>query len=117
MGTWCTEGVKRSMAEHRREETEKDRRYSARADEKWKAKCETKGICPKCLQKVKSKIGKSEIYWAITGEFGLYIGVWRTRIEAIIAHADSLGKTWQECRKKGDRAIKVIVAPLESEAE
>ena len=53
-----------------------------------------------------------EFEWAIFGNlYGLYYGTWRTRHEAIVAHADALGISWQECRKKGDRAIKVLVIP------
>lgn len=52
-----------------------------------------------------------EMYWAITGKYGLYLGTWFTRAEAIIAHSDALGKSWKKCYRNGDRAIKVAVIP------
>ena len=52
-----------------------------------------------------------EIYWAITGKFGLYLGTWFKRYDAIVAHSDALGKSWKECYRDGDRAIKVRVIP------
>ena len=52
-----------------------------------------------------------EIFWAITGRCGLYIGTWFFRHNAIAAHGDSLGKSWKECYRDGDRAIKVRVTP------
>ena len=52
------------------------------------------------------------IYWAITGKFGLYLGTWFTRTEAVKAHTLELGETWKTCYRKGDRAIKVKVIPL-----
>ena len=55
---------------------------------------------------------KDEMFWAITGEYGLYSGTWFTRAKAIIAHSDALGKSWKKCYRDGDRAIKVKVIPL-----
>lgn len=54
----------------------------------------------------------AEIFWAITGECGLYIGTWLTRIEAIMAHSDDLSKSWRKCYRDGDRAIKVKITPV-----
>ncbi len=47
--------------------------------------------------------------WAIVGNYGLYTGWWFTRKEAIADHCQTLGKTWQECRRKNDRAVKVEI--------
>lgn len=61
---------------------------------------------------------KGQKCWAIIGKCGLYYGTWCYRLDATTHHAKSLGKTWNECRKSGDRAIKVYVIPVtESEAE
>jgi len=57
---------------------------------------------------------KDEIFWAITGKYGLYTGTWLKRIEAIAAHSDVLGKSWRKCYQAGDRAIKVKVIPCNS---
>lgn len=54
---------------------------------------------------------KDEIFWAITGRHGLYLGTWLKRIDAITAHSNILGITWKECYRDGDRAIKVKVIP------
>ena len=56
---------------------------------------------------------KEEIMWAIHGTHGLYVGTDYTRKGMIRTHMADLGyMDWQECRKKGDRAIKVIVIPF-----
>ncbi len=54
---------------------------------------------------------KVGIFWAITGELGLYAGTWFLRKEAIESHVDALGASWKTCYKRGDRAIKVKVIP------
>jgi hypothetical protein len=48
--------------------------------------------------------------WAIAGTRGLYTGWWLTRKEAIRFHYEALGKTWAQCRAKGDRAVKVEIS-------
>jgi hypothetical protein len=53
---------------------------------------------------------KPEIMWAIFGEYGFYIGTWQSKQDAIREHCNDLGKSWEQCKKKGDRAIKVIVS-------
>lgn len=50
--------------------------------------------------------------WAITGVHGLYTGWWLTRKEAIKHHTMNLGETWEYCRSKGDRAVKIEIAVL-----
>ncbi|MDW0189347.1 MAG: hypothetical protein QOA70_06815 [Nitrososphaeraceae archaeon] len=50
--------------------------------------------------------------WAIDGDFGLYTGWWLTRSEAIKYHTSSLGKTWAQCRAKGDRVVKIEISYL-----
>ena len=55
---------------------------------------------------------KVEIFWAITGNCGLYTGTWQRRYDAIAAHSFALGKSWKKCYRNGDRAIKVKIVPL-----
>ncbi len=52
----------------------------------------------------------SEIMWAIHGKYGFYIGTWLTKHDAIQAHCEDLGKSWKYCKKKGDRAVKVLIS-------
>lgn len=54
----------------------------------------------------------TEIFWVIVGELGFYTGTYFTRREAIDAHCKALGKTWDYCRKKGDRAVKAKLETL-----
>ncbi len=58
-------------------------------------------------------MSKDKTYWAITGKFGLYAGTWFLRKNAIRSHIRQLGKEWKYCYRKGDRAIKVKVIPVE----
>ena len=47
--------------------------------------------------------------WAIAGECGLYVD-WRlTRRDMIEAHTSVLGCTWDECKYRGDRAVKILI--------
>lgn len=60
-----------------------------------------------------------ETGWAITGKYGLYIGWWQRRRDAIEAHVrdkvicgaskDPVNDIWKMCQKNGDRAVKVTV--------
>ena len=60
---------------------------------------------------------RSEVMWAIRGVYGLYIGTWFTRAEAITAHVEmSLQKDWRACRRNGDRAVKVRVTVIPQKA-
>lgn len=62
---------------------------------------------------MKTKIRNWEEYgWAILSEYGLYIGWWFTRSEAIKNHSKALGRTWEQCKKNGDRVIKIIIYPV-----
>ncbi len=48
--------------------------------------------------------------WAIKGkQYGFYTGWGLTRKDMIAEHTSMLGKTWAKCRKKGDRAVKIII--------
>ncbi len=58
------------------------------------------------------EIVKSELVWVIYGVHGLYTDSAFTRKDMISKHCAALGKTWDYCRKKGDRAIKAWVMPL-----
>ena len=63
---------------------------------------------------MKIKIRDWEEYgWAILSEFGLYTGWWFTRSEAIKSHTKALGRTWRQCKNNGDKAIKIIIYPIE----
>jgi hypothetical protein len=50
--------------------------------------------------------------WAIIGVHGLYTGWWFLRKDAIDAHKKALGKSWDYCKKKGDRAVMIEIAVL-----
>jgi hypothetical protein len=50
--------------------------------------------------------------WAIAGVYGLYTGWWLTRKEAIKAHCRGRCMTWQQCRRKKDRAVKIEISYL-----
>lgn len=51
-----------------------------------------------------------EAFWAIYNpEFGLYTDTALTRKEMILRHCASIGSEWSECRKRGDRAVKVKI--------
>ena len=55
--------------------------------------------------------------WAIKGRFEggrefLYYGTSPTRIQAIAEHTTMKGLTWAQCRKHGDRCVKVELREL-----
>ncbi len=50
-----------------------------------------------------------QIRWAIAGSFGLYTGQCFTRKDAIEDHCEEKGKSWEICKRHGDRAVKVII--------
>lgn len=59
---------------------------------------------------------KPATMWAVTGEWTdgrrfLYAGTWLTRTDAIYEHTGPK-RTWAECRRNGDRAVKVRVTVL-----
>lgn len=55
---------------------------------------------------------RPEVMWAIHGGCGFYIGTWLTRRWAISDHTKTKGKSWKDCVKDGDRAIKVRLLPV-----
>ena len=60
---------------------------------------------------------KPEKMWAIMGQWDrgspfIYIGTWLTKNHAIAVHTREMGKNWTDCKKDGDRAIKVLVTPI-----
>lgn len=55
---------------------------------------------------------KTEIMWAIAGNFGLYIGTALTRKEAIAHHISGRDRTWEYCKQNGDYAVKVKMSYL-----
>ncbi len=64
---------------------------------------------------------KSATMWAIEGQWGnrplLYCGTYLTRRDAIRDFCDNIGKTWAECRKSGNRAVKVTLTWEAPDAE
>jgi hypothetical protein len=59
-------------------------------------------------------LADSEQRWVIVYEQGkkwrgLYTGQWLTRANAIADHTAEKGKTWRECRRDGDRAVKATI--------
>jgi len=64
---------------------------------------------------------KQATMWAIEGRWGkgvlLYCGTYLTRRDAIRDFCANLGKTWAECRKSGNRAVKVNVSWEARDAE
>lgn len=58
-----------------------------------------------------------DVMWFIQGEWDngrvfYYCGGKLTRREAIAAHTRAKGKTWVECRRDGDRAVKCHIARI-----
>ncbi|KKN60036.1 hypothetical protein LCGC14_0536230 [marine sediment metagenome] len=54
MGTWCTEGVKRIQAEHRRQESDELQRQADQRLREKKDNAEEEGVCYACGKKLKS---------------------------------------------------------------
>jgi hypothetical protein len=59
---------------------------------------------------MKAKI-KKETMWAIYGPYGLYCGTHLLRRTAIAEHVRMKGKSWKQCRRDGDVAVKVVIMP------
>jgi hypothetical protein len=67
---------------------------------------------------------KPENGWAIAGDCGFYTGWFLTRSSAIADHVQAIygysernsklsaqqEAAWQECRRKGDRAVKITIS-------
>ena len=64
--------------------------------------------------------GYIETMWAIHGAHGLYVGTWQTKSAAIADHANAkyvipcdkyptIQAAWRECKRKGDKAVKVKI--------
>ena len=47
--------------------------------------------------------------WAIVGPKGLYPRVYSKRHLALFYHAYFKGRSWRECRKDGDRCVRVVI--------
>jgi hypothetical protein len=54
----------------------------------------------------------AERWWAIKDRNGYLRDPGRTRREVVRAHCKALGQTWDECRRAGDRAVKVEIREL-----
>ena len=62
---------------------------------------------------------KPEKMWAVWNKsFGFYIGTWLSREEAIHYHVASKepGQTWEFCKKRGDRVVRVEIKAAEQSA-
>lgn len=53
--------------------------------------------------------------WVIIGTHGLYVGTQTTRKDMIAEHVRLKNKCWAQCRKDGDRCVKVLVTILDDE--
>ena len=49
-----------------------------------------------------------ENVWTIM-RYGFYNGWWLLRRDTIEAHCAALGKTWNQCKKEGDKAVKIQI--------
>lgn len=51
--------------------------------------------------------------WVITyqGKYkrGLYTGQWQTRSQAIMEHTKDIGRTWEKCKREGDRCVRAVI--------
>lgn len=47
--------------------------------------------------------------WFIVGKCGVYTGGSLLRREAIQQHTSELDRPWDECKRRGDRAVKCIL--------
>jgi len=54
-------------------------------------------------------ITHKEKRWAIVGKYGLYVGQYLSRRDAIEGHTKMIGQSWRKCHKRGDRFVKVII--------
>lgn len=52
---------------------------------------------------------KKEVRWVIVGKYGLYVGQCLTRKDMIAEHIKGRHKTWEECKKLGDRCVKADI--------
>lgn len=53
---------------------------------------------------------KSEDMWAVwNDDFGFYVDTRLSRQEMIDKHTSDLGMTWDECKKTGDKVIRVVI--------
>ena len=59
---------------------------------------------------------KSEKGWAIASKYGLYTDWAFTRKDAISRHCGDLDKTWAQCKKDGDYAVKIIITYQKGDA-
>lgn len=50
-----------------------------------------------------------KVGYAIKGTHGFYTGWWLSKKDAIRVHTKEKVSNWSECRKLGDRCVKVII--------
>lgn len=57
---------------------------------------------------------KPEKMWAIWNkDFGFYVGTRFNRKAMIAEHTNDIRKSWEDCKKDGDRAVRVLISPIE----
>jgi hypothetical protein len=47
--------------------------------------------------------------WVIVGKYGLYVGQWLLRRDAIREHTKMIGQSWRRCYRRGDRVVKAEI--------
>ena len=67
---------------------------------------------PHPANRVQQIVIKPETGWAIYGRYGFYTNWWLLRNSAIKEHCEAKGMTWKQCRKNGDRCIKIEIRAL-----
>jgi hypothetical protein len=48
------------------------------------------------------------------GEEGFYVGFYLTREDAILDHCPDMKKSWDICKKRGDRVVRVCMKEMKS---
>ena len=61
--------------------------------------------------KARKRIRPEEM-WAVSGVFGLYTGIFYDARRTKNAHVQDTGKTWKQCKDKGDKRTRVLVTEL-----
>jgi DNA-binding sugar fermentation-stimulating protein len=55
--------------------------------------------------------------FAIRNEEGFYVGIYLTEEDAILAHCPDTGKSWDVCKKRGDRVVRVRMKEISSKVQ
>jgi pectin methylesterase-like acyl-CoA thioesterase len=58
-----------------------------------------------------------DVFWAVWNDkFGFYVDTRLTRSEMVEKHTHDLGRSWDECKKNGDKVIKVKLVPVKTKS-